>query len=392
MFVRTTCINKILKLEKRIKGVQGGTSAGKTYGIIPILINRAIKNPGLEVSIVSESVPHLKRGVIRDFKKIMKQTGRWSASRWHGTDSIYTFTNGSFIEFFSADDDSKLKGARRDILYINEANNIDFESYRQLAKRTKVSIYLDWNPTNEFWFHEELKNDEDVDFMIVTYLDNEACPQSAIDDIKKGKRKAFFEPDLPVELLFKEANIKNEYWANDYKVYGLGLLGQLQGAIFKDWGFGEFDLSLPYAYGLDFGFNDPDALIKVAVDERREIVYFDECLYKNNSGSSELGKIIRDRIHNQGDLIVADHESRLIDDLYYNERLNIIKAQKPKGSVSQRYKKLQGYRIVITEKSLNIEKELINHCWHDKISGIPAKDKWHHCLDGGMYGASELYA
>jgi phage terminase large subunit len=166
MFIRTTAINKILKLTKFIKGIQGGSSAGKTYGILPIEIDYAIKHAGTETSIVSESIPHLKRGAIRDFKKIMMSTNRWIDEHWNATDFKYTFANNSFIEFFSADNASKLRGARRDRLYINECNNIDFNSFTELAMRTKQSIILDWNPSNEFWFHTELQGQDNVDFII----------------------------------------------------------------------------------------------------------------------------------------------------------------------------------------------------------------------------------
>ena len=216
MFKRTTTINKILKLKKRIKGCQGGTSSGKTFGITPILINRALSVPNLECSIVAESTPHLRRGVIKDFKKILIATNRWNRSQWHSTTSTYTFLNGSTIEFFSADDDSKLRGARRDLLYINEANNVSFDAYQELSVRTKGDVYLDWNPTAPFWFHEHLENDDDVDFIILTYLDNESCPQSAIDFILKAKEKAK----------------TSKYWENWYRVYGLGLIGNLEGTVF----------------------------------------------------------------------------------------------------------------------------------------------------------------
>ncbi len=206
MFQRTTAINKILKLNKRTKAIQGGTSAGKTYGILPVLIDKCLKQKGLEVSVVAESVPHLKRGVIKDFKKILESTQRWSREQWHSTDSRYTFRNGSYVEFFSADDNSKLRGARRDILYVNEANNIEFESYSELSVRTKQEVYLDWNPTHRFWYHEHLEGDEDLDFLILNYLDNESCPESAIEYILKAKEKAKTIP----------------YWDNWYKVYGLG--------------------------------------------------------------------------------------------------------------------------------------------------------------------------
>ena len=119
-FIRTTAINKMLGLNNRIKGVQGSTSAGKTYGIIPIEIDYAINNPMTETSIVAESVPHLRRGAMRDFMKIMNETGRWIPSHWKWTTFTYTFSNGSYMEFFGADDEAKLRGARRDRLYMNE--------------------------------------------------------------------------------------------------------------------------------------------------------------------------------------------------------------------------------------------------------------------------------
>jgi phage terminase large subunit len=131
MFQRTTAINKILALKKRIKIVQGGTSAGKTYGILPILIDRAAKTPNTEISVVSESIPHLRRGALRDFLKIMKSTQRYVDERYNKSLLKYEFANGSFIEFFSADDSSKLRGGRRSILYINECNSVSFESFNE---------------------------------------------------------------------------------------------------------------------------------------------------------------------------------------------------------------------------------------------------------------------
>ena len=151
----TTAIRKINALKKRIKIIQGGTSAGKTYGILPILITHATTYPLMEISVVAESIPHLRRGALKDFLRIMKDTGRYFEDRFNKSLLKYEFANGSFIEFFSADDSSKLRGARRDVLYINECNNITFESYNELAIRTKKAVYLDFNPANEFWVHTE---------------------------------------------------------------------------------------------------------------------------------------------------------------------------------------------------------------------------------------------
>jgi len=142
MFKKTTAIQKIQKLVSRVRIVQGGTSASKTYGIIALLIDYSIKHPKTETSVIAESIPHLRRGAIRDFKKIMESTNRWQPESFNKSLLIYSFANASTIEFFSADAEGKLRGARRDVCYINEANNISFDSYFQLAVRTRYHIYM----------------------------------------------------------------------------------------------------------------------------------------------------------------------------------------------------------------------------------------------------------
>ena len=152
-FVYTTAIKKLRKLDKRIRIVPGGTSAGKTYGIIPIEIDYAARHPNTETSIVSESIPHLRRGALKDFEQIMRNTNRWIEGSFNKALLKYTFQNGSYIEFFSADQSDRLRGARRHRLYINEANNINWDAYMQLSIRTRDVIWLDYNPTHEFWVH-----------------------------------------------------------------------------------------------------------------------------------------------------------------------------------------------------------------------------------------------
>lgn len=373
MFRRTIAINKILKLKKRVKAIRGGTSAGKTYGIIPVMIDKCLRIPGREASIVSESVPQLKRGVIRDFKKILESTRRWYRNQWHSTDSKYTFLNGSYIEFFSADDFSKLRGARRDDLYMNECNNVDFETYNELAVRTKHDVYLDWNPTHPFWFDEHLMEDDDVDFITLTYLDNEACPQSAIDYILKAKEKSK----------------TSDYWANWYKVYGLGQMGKLQGTIFGNWERGEWDDTLPYAYGLDFGFSpDPTALSKVAVDIKRNRIYVEEKSYSKEL-STEGIKSVLDAHTEKGNLIVADcAEKRLINELI-SANYNVQPCRKGKDSIKTGIKNMQDYQIIVCGDSPNLETELNNYIWNDKKAGIPV-DKYNHLIDGIRYVLDRL--
>src|SRR5690606_39038985 len=130
-----------------------------------------------------------------------------------------------YIEFFSADQEDKVRGPRRNILYINECNNTNFETYHQLAIRTSHEIWLDFNPSNEFWVYTELVDDPDVEWLTLTYKDNDGLPESIVREIEKAKPKGFYDDTLEGARLFDEINIKNKFWANWWKVYGLGELG-----------------------------------------------------------------------------------------------------------------------------------------------------------------------
>ena len=218
-FIVTTALKKLLRLKKRIKVVRGGTSASKTFSILPILVDRAIKTPNLEISVVSESIPHLRRGALKDFLKIMMSLGRYNDSQFNKSTLKYTFGNNSYIEFFSVDQPDKLRGARRNVLYVNECNNVDFDSYYQLAIRTSGEIWLDYNPSSTFWVDREIIGSDDVDFITLTYLDNEALPETIIKEIESAKEKAK----------------TSSYWANWWQVYGLGQTGSLEGVCIPDW-------------------------------------------------------------------------------------------------------------------------------------------------------------
>jgi phage terminase large subunit len=370
MFIRTTAINKILKLKKFCRGVQGGSSAGKTYAILPILIDIATKTPLSEISVVAESIPHLKRGAMKDFKKIMVETGRFFDDRWNATDFKYTFANGSQIEFFSADNDAKLRGARRDWLYMNEANNMNFHSYTELASRTKKGVYLDWNPTDAFWFHDELINDADVDFLIINYMDNEACPESALNFITKAKQKA---------------DAGSAFWSNWYRVYGLGEIGSLEGTVFNNWT--QCD-KIPkdaefISYGLDWGFtNDPTSLIEVYRYESK--IYVNELLYQTQLTNSDIVAKLKAFNVNTSQCIVADSaEPKSIQDLT-NAGYYVEAARKGPDSIKASIDRLQQYDIVVTKNSLNLIKELRQYKWakdrEGKALNAP-EDVMNHAID-----------
>ena len=373
MFRRTSAINKILTLKKFVRGVQGGTSAGKTFGILPILINKCTQQALLEVSVVAESIPHLKRGAMKDFKKIMTLTNRWFDERWNASDYKYTFGNGSQIEFFSADNDAKLRGARRDILYMNECNNMTFHSYTELASRTKQCIYLDWNPTNAFWFHTDLKDDSDVDFLTINYLDNESCPESAKSFIEKAKIKS----------------LTSEYWRNWYNVYGLGEIGSLQGVVFNDWQ--QVDMipieSKLVAYGCDFGYsNDPTTI--TAIYQYNNLYYYDELIYQTGLTNNEIAKLFRAKGGLNDVYIYADSaEPKSIQELK-NFGLNIRPAEKGRDSIMFGIQRMQENKFFVTSQSINLIKELRMYTWDTDRSGAKLNkpiDAYNHCIDGIRY-------
>jgi len=373
MFIRTTVINKISKLSKFIKGIQGGTSAGKTFGILPLLINKASKKPLLEISVVAESIPHLKRGAMKDFKKIMVQTNRWFDERWNATDFKYTFANGSIIEFFSADNDAKLRGARRDGLYMNECNNMTFHAYTELASRTKEFVYLDWNPTSEFWFHKELMNDSDVDFLIVNYLDNEACPESALNFILKAKEKSK----------------TSKFWANWYNVYGLGQIGNLEGVIFSDWK--QLD-KIPLdaklvGRGMDFGYtNDPTTITDIYQWNNEYI--FDERIYRTGLTNPEIWREFKSlNIDNSIYTIADSAEPKSIQELS-SLGMKIIGATKGADSIMYGIQRMQENNFYVTSNSLNIIKELRAYTWAVDREGNKLNkpiDNFNHAIDGIRY-------
>jgi len=375
-FIRTTAVNKVRKLKRFVKGVQGGSSASKTYSILAVEIDHCTKNPYTETSVVAESIPHLKRGAMRDFMKIMTVTGRFNAARWNATDFRYKFANGSYIEFFSADDDSKLRGARRDRLYMNEANNLSFHAYTELAARTKQSVILDWNPVNEFWFHSELMQDEDVDFLILTYKDNEACPKSARDFIEKARVKAE----------------TSEYWANWYKVYGLGQVGTLQGAIYEDFEVVEgIDVSRAkfVALGLDWGFsNDPTALL--AIYRQGDCLLIQELLYATGLTNQDIADKLRSLGITRAWEIVADSaEPKSIEEIY-RLGFNIKPAEKGPDSVRNGIDILKRFKLQVTKDSTNLIKELRSYTWatdkEGKNTGVPI-DSFNHACDAMRYVA-----
>lgn len=389
-FVYTSAIKKLRKLRKRTKIVPGGTSAGKTYGILPILIDRAVKNPGLEISVVSESIPHLRKGALKDFLKIMKATGRYIDANWNRTLLTYTFANGAYIEFFSADQEDKVRGPRRHVLYINECNNISFETYHQLAIRTSVDIWLDFNPSNEFWVYTELQDDEDVEWLTLTYKDNEGLPESIVREIEKARTKAFYDDSLEGAMLFDSANVKNAFWSNWWKVYGLGQLGSLEGVIFTNW---TIIKDIPagarlIGRGLDFGYsNDPTAITEIYEWNGKRILH--EICYSTGMLNGAVAQVL-----GKGGIITyADSaDPKSIDELRDIYKCNIKGAAKGADSIVFGVQIMQQQEYLVTQSSTNLIKELRSYCWDTDKTGKKLNkpiDAFNHLIDGIRYHEME---
>ena len=354
-FIYTTAIKKIRAMKSRVKILQGGTSASKTYGVLSVLADKAMKNNNLEISVVSKSFPHLRSGAIRDFINIMKITNRYNEKNWNITTSTYTFSSGSYIEFFAAHDLDRVIGPRRDILYVNEANHIPFERYEQMAIRSQ-EIYIDFNPTGRFWAHDKVLVKPNAEMIILTYRDNEALSKSIIEELEYNR-------------ILAETS---DYYKNWCKVYLDGEIGNVEGVCIPDWK--EVDRIPEEArllgYGLDFGFH-PDPAAIVAVYKMDGEIYVDERLYQTGVHNPDLHNFIK--LENiKGEIIADSAEPKSISELKRFGHNVIPVSKKDGGSQSQGSVRfgislLNTLKINVTSRSYNLINELQNYTW--KVDG-----------------------
>lgn len=335
--MRTTATEKLLNLKKKIRAISGGTGASKTYSILMILCDYAGSLKNQMIDVVSESFPHLEAGAIADFKKIMNEQNYWEDNSWNETKHFYTFPTGSVIHFTSMDKMGKAHGPRRDVLFINECNYIPYNIVDQLITRTRKVVWLDWNPVSEFWFYTEMQGKrDDIDFMKLTYLDNEALSSEETKEIEMHKG--------------------NPNW---WRVYGEGELGIAEGRVYAGW---QFIDEIPFearleGYGLDFGYY-PDPCAIVAVYKFNDSFILDEILYNRGVKNPELAATLKNL---PSGLVTADSaEPKSIDELR-TFGINIVGAEKGPDSVRFGVKTLQGLKISVTKRSLNLIKEYRNY-------------------------------
>lgn len=397
----TSATKKVAAMKKKVRAVQGGTSASKTISILLNLISLSQtdyiclecgkrgcqddhldfkdgtdKDPKL-TSVTSESTPHLKRGALRDFQNIMKGHKYWKEDAWNATDKIYTFKTGSQIEFFSADQSEKLRGGRRDRGFMNEVNNMTLDQFDEFEVRTRDFVYLDWNPTVEFWYYEEVEGKrDDVERIVINYQDNEALDEATVESIEQRKNRP-------------------SWW----RVYGLGELGEVEGRVYTGW---KTIKEIPHEaklvrYGLDFGYtNDPTAI--VAIYSYNGGYILDEITYKKGLLNSDIAAILNNQENNT--LVVADSsEPKSIAEIH-KEGINIVGAVKKKEVTGKQktynqwaVSKVQEQRISVTENSLNILKEYRSYLFQVDNDGNTLNDPQDfddHAMDAIKYGIVSL--
>lgn len=401
MIQTTTALRKISGLKKRIWGIQGGQGAGKTISILLILINHARTNKKKRIFIASDELTKMRITVISDFEKIMKELGIFEKENFTGG-TLYKFPETeSFIKFIGLDKEDIGKGLRSDVVFLNEANKTKFNTYRELTSRAK-RIIVDFNPNNKFWFHTEILPRRDCDFLKLTYLDNEFLNKEEVNEILLYKEKGY------------DANgtVINEYWANMWRVYGLGEVGQVEGRIYtwKPIPFADYQrINKKTYYAVDWGTVDPFAIVEMKYHDGN--LYLHELNYKSeNELRRELSTM---DLHN----IKASDEGLIVwlfrklnipqnaDIVCDTNRPNKIKALRRSGweyalgvgaksNLLDRIQTLQGLNIYFTDTSTNIDLEQEAYSYKKNKFGETQEepiDQDNHTIDATAYGVQFMF-
>lgn len=383
-WIPTRCFKKCLKMTGFLKAVYGGASAGKTVAILPILYQRAVDNPGETITVVSDTLANLKGGAIRDFRNILLSTNTWDPDCWLKSESKYYLNNGSIIEFIGADDETKLRGPRRERLYVNEANRITWEVFAQMRKRTKKEIWIDWNPSGKFWYNQYVEGHIEHEVEVVNYEDNDWI----------------FTPDGESTLLqfeeMKENQHLSDWHKNEWRVYGLGEWGTLEGACIK--GYERLKGGIPDGFellglGLDFGTVDPNACVALYRNDEGRFL-FDEVLYKNKSkyGQAPMYEGLYNDIKDYCGTdvwIYADYASPEMIDMLKRAGLKYIrKCKKGPDSIKAGIDLINDKTPLVTERSKNILEEFNTYRYKTDKDGNLVENKYEgpdHLVDACRY-------
>lgn len=367
--------------------IRGGQGASKTVSILELLIQSLIASPK-EISVISSELSKMKRTVIRDYKKIAKDWGVFNVGDFNKSENKHEYDNESYIDFLGADVNDVGKGFRRDIIYINEADKMDIDTAVQFISRAKLTI-IDYNPDSLFWGDDYINENN---FITLTFEDNEYLSQSEVDSILDYKTKGFHNPELPFDLLFKDENIKSNYWANKWKVYGLGMVGNLDGVVFDNW---QLIDDIPedarlLGLGMDFGYsNDPTAIIEVWKWNDKRIL--NEICYKKGLVNSDIADYLP-----KNTIVYADSaEPKSIEEI---KRLGATIKGVSKGADSINFgiQLMQEESYLVTRKSVNLTEELQKYTWQkDKKTNEKLNkpiDNYNHAIDAVRYHEMETLA
>lgn len=350
-----------------------------------LLTNHAAANPNKEIYVASAELSKMRDTVLKDFIKILRSFGIFDSVHFTGITNgqpICVFPNKSFIRFIGLDKEDIGKGLRSDIVYLNEANKTNFETYRELTSRAKRKI-LDYNPNRRFWAHNEVITDPECDYLCLTYVDNEFLSDEERSEIESYKEKGFHDHTL--ENYDTDENTKSIYWRNKWRIYGLGITGIVDNRIFENWktiSDEEFKLlSYPSYFGLDFGMSAPTAMIEMKTDGEGNY-FLKERLYKpmkemKGTLSDELVSMAIPKhieiICDSGNELNQSEGRKL-----KNAGFNVIFAQKGQGSVVSAIETMQKSNIYYTLSSRNLEENYENYAWkmhNGEVLDIPEETR-----------------
>ena len=348
----------------------GGSRSTKTYSILQLLIVKALESTEpLVISIVRKSLPSLRISVMRDFFNILKQLDLYNEELHNKTENTYQLNN-SLIEFFSIDDAQKRRGTKRDILFVNEANEITYEDFFQLNIRTTTQVYFDFNPSETFWYNDQIQTRDDITIIHSTYKDN---PYLNDDQIKEIERLQH----------------------TDLQYYQIYALGEFAGAIDRIYSYTPLD-DIPVdrgaklvALGLDFGYtNDPTTLVEVW--RQGDNIYLNELIYQTGLTNSDIGDLMSEYGVDRTIEIIADSaEPKSIEEIR-RYGFNIKPAIKGPDSIKNGIDILKRNRLFVTKQSTNLIKELNNYKWITDKNGNKLNkpvDMFNHALDAVRYVA-----
>ncbi len=373
MKIQTTRVfSEIENARKRgysIISEQGSSRSSKTYNTVIWIVWRCLCVPKTTVSICRATLPSLRGSVLRDFIEVLEKIDAYSDKQFNKSELVYTFSNGSWVEFFSCDNEQKLRGRKRKILYVNEANEINFLEWQQLKLRTTRFTIMDYNPSfsDEHWICD-VNRDKRTHHFITTYKDNPFLEQTVIDEIESLKSKNF------------------SLW----QIYGLGQQAMVEGLVFRNVEVVERLPSSPYRrrrfIGMDFGYtNDPTAIVDVLIEEETKTIYLDEICYKTSMLTSDI--IDECKKLGQVKIISESADPRLVQEIY-RAGVNIHPVVKYQGSIEAGITKMQEYKIVLTKQSVNLIKEFRNYTYSQDKEGkwlnTPI-DVWNHGIDAIRY-------